>query len=279
MNTIESPTPLLTHEQLAGYERDGFAVVRGLFRSDEIAEICAIFDRISAEGKTIPGHWFPERTPETANDPLKQHPRVMMPHRFEKRVRDYLLDRRLHDALAALLGEEPIASQSMFYYKPPGAPGQALHQDNFYLHVRPGSCIAAWVAVDAATPDNGGLYVVPGTHKMSILCPGKADEKESFTTHFVRAPDGKKAEPVVMEPGDVLFFNGSVIHGSPPNRSKDQWRRSLILHYLPSSSTHVSKYYQPLLDFEGRAVEREFVSDGGPCGAETPAYGTYGKWH
>jgi ectoine hydroxylase-related dioxygenase (phytanoyl-CoA dioxygenase family) len=33
-----------------------------------------------------------------------------------------------------------------------------------------------------------------------------------------------------MEPGDVLFFNGQVIHGSLPNRSSTRFRRALIAH-------------------------------------------------
>jgi len=55
----------------------------------------------------------------------------------------YLLDDRLEDVLTDLFGEEPLAAQSMLYFKPPGAKGQALHQVNFYLKVEPGICIAA----------------------------------------------------------------------------------------------------------------------------------------
>ena len=31
-----------------------------------------------------------------------------------------------------------------------------------------------------------------------------------------------KAVPVNLDPGDVLFFNGNIIHGSGPNRSTTQ---------------------------------------------------------
>jgi ectoine hydroxylase-related dioxygenase (phytanoyl-CoA dioxygenase family) len=34
-----------------------------------------------------------------------------------------------------------------------------------------------------------------------------------------------------MEPGDVLFFGGFTIHGSYPNQTKDQFRRTFIVHY------------------------------------------------
>jgi len=35
--------------------------------------------------------------------------------------------------------------------------GQAFHQDNFYLRVKPGTCVAAWVAVDDADEENGSI--------------------------------------------------------------------------------------------------------------------------
>ena len=40
-----------------------------------------------------------------------------------------------------LLGREPYAAQTMFYFKPPGARGQALHQDQTPLRVQPGTCL------------------------------------------------------------------------------------------------------------------------------------------
>ena len=48
-------------------------------------------------------------------------------------------------------------------FKPPGARGQAFHQDNYYLLVQPYTCVAAWLAVDRSWPENGGLQVCPGT--------------------------------------------------------------------------------------------------------------------
>ena len=49
-------------------------------------------------------------------------------------------------------------------------------------------------------------------------------------------PEGMETQPVLMRAGDVIFFNGSLIHGSYPNVSTDRFRRSLIAHYRPSAS-------------------------------------------
>jgi phytanoyl-CoA hydroxylase len=76
----------------------------------------------------------------------------------------------------------------MFYFKPPRSRGQALHQDNFYLKVEPGTCFAAWTAIDEADPDNGGMLIVPNTNNEEIHCPELADQNESFTKHYVKPP-------------------------------------------------------------------------------------------
>ena len=69
-----------------------------------------------------------------------------------------------------------------------------------------------------------------------------------------------------MEPGDVLFFNGQVIHGSLPNRSSTRFRRALIAHYIAGEARQVARYYFPVLDMDGHEVALEEAADGGPCG-------------
>ncbi len=156
----------------------------------------------------------------------------------------------------------------MLYFKPSGARGQALHQDNFYLKVEPGTCIAAWVALDPADRENGGLEVVPGTHRMDVFCPEEADTSVSFTRDYVPVPEGLEAVPVDLEPGDVLFFNGQLVHGSQPNRTTDRFRRSFICHYVGRSSERMSAWYRPILDFDGNELEMDENKGGGPCGTE-----------
>ncbi len=274
----------LTKCQIQFWNTNGYLIVRKLLTPDEVAEIRDNFTALATSSQGVPGYWVPDLTPAGAVDPLRRYPRVMQPHRWETSgmAKRYLLHPRVQAVLTQLLGAEPLAAQSMYYFKPPGARGQALHQDNFYLQVRPHTCLAAWTAIDPATPENGGLYVVPGTHTMPVVCPEVANQDESFTTHLVKAPAGKKAIPAELQPGDTLFFNGNVVHGSPPNRSKTQWRRSFICHYLPRSAEHISKYYAPLFDFTGAPVPMDTSEDGGPCGPEFAGveyYGTNGPWH
>jgi ectoine hydroxylase-related dioxygenase (phytanoyl-CoA dioxygenase family) len=197
---------------------------------------------------------------------------MMHPHRHPDKsvgpvAKRYMLDPRVGDVLADLFGEPPIAAQSMFYFKPAGSRGQDLHQDNFYLKVHPGTCMAWWLAVDDADEANGGLFVVPGSHRLGLVCPEQADKTQFFTNDHVPVPEGMEQIPVRLKAGDALFFNGSVIHGSYPNESADRFRRAFICHYMPASSAEIARGYKPLLRFDGE--EYEGVADatgGGPCG-------------
>jgi|DewCreStandDraft_1066081.scaffolds.fasta_scaffold00753_32 hypothetical protein len=259
----------LTQEHLDHFRREGYLVLPGLLTPSEITEIREHFEALHARG-SIPGCFHAVPPEESGGDVLKVYPRMMHPHRVSAVAMRYMLHPRIMDVLTDLFGEEPLAAQSMYYFKPPGARGQALHQDNFYLRVKPGTCIAAWVAVDPADRENGGLVVVPGTQDqdMEIVCPEEADPALSFTKDYVPVPEGLHEQPVDLAPGDVLFFGGSLIHGSYPNTSQTRFRRSFICHYVGVSAQELARYYMPLYTRRGEPVERRVTEDGGPCGVE-----------
>jgi len=263
----------LTPEQLQFWHENGFIQLSNLFSSDEVAELREHFMQLQRDAQNPDSpirEWYtPLSAEQSGGDVLQEFPRVMHPHKRDELSKKRMLDARLHDILSDLFGEEPLAAQSMFYFKPMGARGQALHQDNFYLNVRPGTCIAAWLAVDDADEENGGMSVVPGSHVGGVRCPGMADMTKSFTTEQVAVPAGLEAVPARMKAGDVLFFNGSMIHGSTPNVSKDRFRRAFICHYVGDSTVGMSGGYYPLTTFDGQTLTREWVEGVlNTCGAE-----------
>lgn len=255
----------ITRSEKEQFEKEGYIIIKGLFSEEELTDIDQTFEEIS--NKEIPGYFNPDLSSENT-DPLKRYPRVMHPHRFNQTAKQYMLHQPVMNVLSELFEEEALAAQSMFYYKPPGARGQALHQDNFYLKVEPGNCIAAWTAIDATDMENGGLLVVPKTSDYEIVCPELSDANESFTTHYVKPPKDRKPVPAVMARGDVLFFNGNLIHGSYRNKTKTRFRRSFICHYANSSATSIGSHYRPLFRADGTEVDMKANPDGGPCGIE-----------
>jgi ectoine hydroxylase-related dioxygenase (phytanoyl-CoA dioxygenase family) len=187
-------------------------------------------------------------------------------HRWDETSLRWMIDGRLNECMTALLGREPYAVQTMLYFKPPGARGQALHQDQFYLNVEPGTCMSAWMTLDKSDEENGCMRVVPGSHRLPVLCTTTADTTQSFTDVTVPIPEGTAIVPVLMEPGDVMFFHGSLIHGSYPNRSKTRFRRALIGHYIAGEAEKVAEYYHPALRMDGSEVKLDVSRRGGPCG-------------
>ncbi len=251
------------------YQQNGFVIVSGLFSDEEVQMYIEHYMALNAQGYGEGQHTVQDET-----DPLKKYPRLMHPHRHDSISMDWMLDKRIVECLEALIGEEPYATQTMMYYKPPGSRGQALHQDQFYLRVQPGTCMAAWMALDRCDEENGCLQIVPGSGNLPVLCSVQADLTKSFSADTVQVPEGTETVPIVLEPGDVLFFNGSVIHGSFPNTSETRFRRSLIGHYVSGEAQTVAKWYNPVWRMDGTKIDLENSKWGGSCGVWVNKDGT-----
>lgn len=253
----------MDEDRLAIYQREGYFIEPSLFSSLEAENFKLHFMELRQKGE-YPGDF--KGMDLTSNDPLKRYPRMIHMHRWDDLSLRFLLDERINRCLTALLGCEPYAVQTMLYFKPAGARGQALHQDQFYLQVQPGTCMAAWLALDDCDEENGCMRIAPGTQHLPVLCTTQADTTQSFTDVTVPIPADLRIIPALMKAGDVMFFNGSLIHGSYPNTSQDRFRRALIGHYIMGDAKKVGQYYHPVLRMDGTAVELGVSEGGGPCG-------------
>jgi len=245
------------------FQNEGYVVIPGLFSQEEVARYIDHYMTMRAQGE-LPGDFAGVNANST--DPLKKFPRMIHMHRWDELSLQWMIDERLNRCMTALLGREPYAVQTMLYFKPPGARGQALHQDQYYLRVQPGTCMAAWMALDRCNAENGCMQVVPRSHLLPLLCTTQADTTKSFTDVTVPIPEGMQSVPVIMEPGDVFFFNGQVIHGSFPNVSQDRFRRSLIGHYIVGEAEKVAEYFHPVFRMDGSQVELGVSEKGSACG-------------
>ena len=116
------------------YEEQGYVVARQLFTPDEVAALRDHYMQLRTQG-SHPGDLV--GVDATSNDPLKRYPRMIHMHRWDETSLRWMIDPRLNACMSGLLGREPYAVQTMLYFKPAGARGQALHQDNYYLRVQP----------------------------------------------------------------------------------------------------------------------------------------------
>jgi ectoine hydroxylase-related dioxygenase (phytanoyl-CoA dioxygenase family) len=255
----------LTNSLAQEYERAGVVQRRSVL---DPADVARIGDTFMEQVERDVSLGFDDNIP--AGDPLARYPRFVHPHRRAdtaagRLAAELMFDPRIFDTVTELIGPA-LGAQSMFYFKPPTARGQAMHQDNLSLRTHPETCLAAWIAIDDCDAENGGLMVVPGSHTTEIACPEAADPTQSFASGQVRIPAGMSVVQTEMRAGDTLFFHGSLVHGSLPNTSTTRFRRSLIFHYIPEAATEISKFYDPLVSPSGAAVSRADARGGGPCG-------------
>ena len=134
------------------------------------------------------------------------------------------------DCIEALLGVGDFKLyQDQLFMKPPKVGSrQAYHQDQpLGFDIEPADMVTCWAALDAATIENGCLWMLPGTHKLG------ATEIESWKQYEERALDGRLPEEraIELEPGDCSFHHGLILHSSRPNMT-DQRRWGYATHYV-----------------------------------------------
>lgn len=243
-------------DQYIAYHRDGFIIVRGLVPQKEVEEIRRhtedlMYGRIAIEGVEPP-------SPGLSKAQKAQHfLRIHMLHRKHELHERYLLQPRILDVLEALIGPDVLALQTMLFLKPPGREGQGFHQDSYYIPTYPDTLIGAWLAVDRADEKNGCVWVIPGSHHEPVY-PDKHKIGQNHTDGSIRglsviegasatdealnglAPIAAKYKgqemPAVMDPGDVMFFHGHVLHRSHENKTPDRFRRAFVSHYCNARS-------------------------------------------
>ena len=71
-------------------------------------------------------------------------------------------------------------------------------------------------------------YIAEYVERMSAAAQKIAKDDYEIVVVNDGSPDDAVEIPVDMQAGDVLFFNGQIVHGSLPNTTTDRFRRSLI---------------------------------------------------
>lgn len=114
------------------------------------------------------------------------------------------------------------------------------HQDYGYWYKNqflfPNDLLSVMVALTPATPENGCLQVIKGSHKMGRVNHGFAGEQVG--ADMVMVANALKTMELVycdLAPGEALFFHSNLLHRSEANLS-DKPRWSLISCYCAQSN-------------------------------------------
>ncbi len=226
----------VSQELVQRFQEEGYVVVRGVLGAAEAVQMREHYMRLRAEGPR-PGDLGGD--PALAEDPLNQFPRMLNMHLWDGLTARSVADSRLLALVRQFIGDQPVVNQTMLYFKPPGARGQAIHQDQQYIPIDP--LIGVWIALEDSDDDNGCLMLVPGSHRLPVLPVEPADPALSSTPGQACVPASCPLPiGIEMKPGDVVIFSGRTLHGSAPNRTADRFRRSLLCHYVGPRAKHIS---------------------------------------
>jgi hypothetical protein len=132
--------------------------------------------------------------------------------------RRYLQRPLIRSLATRLIGPEVAIYRSMFMNKPAGK-GTVLpwHQDGGRIWQLTGQpLLTLWLALDPATPDNGCVRIVPGSHRLGLL----SEYGHTITPEQERAHcPPERCEELVMEPGELVLLHNLVLHASGINTS------------------------------------------------------------
>jgi len=243
-------------EERQAWARDGFFLRRSVFSSDEVAEFRRAAERVvarseaavnrSTERYAIDGNVYVEAssgqrgsTVQLEHRPGSRTVRVIEPFHHLDAVFDRLIDDpRIVAPICGLVGTQKVAlfTDKLNLKRPREGSGFDWHQDSPYwahfcehLDQLPN----VMLALDDASPENGCLRVIRGSHRQRML-PGRQGEGRlgPLFTHPDHVDEGQ-AVAAEMPAGSLLFFSPHTVHGSQPNRS-DLPRRALVLTYQPA---------------------------------------------
>jgi phytanoyl-CoA hydroxylase len=247
----------VTIEEYVRFRAEGHLIVRGLVARDEVQELLDHVDDLLAGRVDVPGAPAFGTDNKTAETRLDHLLRIHMLHRRLEIHERFMLHPRVLDVVQALVGPDVLALQTMLFVKRPGSGGQGYHQDSFHIITQPDTLIGAWLALDRADEENGCLRLTVGSQHEPVYpdvdehaghggdrlladIPAIAgaddpDERRNDLAGVAAKYPGREVA-AIMEPGDVVFFGGRVLHRSHANRSATHSRRSFVAHYCNARS-------------------------------------------
>lgn len=234
---------MLTQDQLAEFERTGYVFLSGCYTPEEAAllraEASVVYatdrEEIVREKNGAPRTAFAAQTYNEAFRRLAAHPRLIDPV-------EQLLGGRLY------MHQFKVNAKAAFE----GDVWQ-WHQDfgtwNRDDEMPEPNAMNIAIFLDAVTPYNGPLFLIPGSHKAGVLEAGHDLKTTSYPLwtldkKTVRAMADKHGIVAPTGPaGSVLMFHCNLVHASPPNISP--WDRTIVYLSLCEVSNHIRSFKRP----------------------------------
>lgn len=226
----------LTADQIDQFNRDGYCIVPSLLSPSDLSYIKDYYARAAtAQTSAVPGSTAWDQDENSA--PVLR--RAPAPFDNDSGFRAIFSSPRVLDHVEDLIGPSIYLHSSKLIFKPArSGRRKPMHQDLAYWTDMSARQVTLWCAIDPATPERGGIEILPGSHRR--LLP-----HEDLDDYQVREEelDLSQVRPAIMQPGDALFLDVMTVHASAQNRS-DHDRLAAVVNYYsqPKSATQTSRY-------------------------------------
>lgn len=228
----------ITPREIEAFHRDGYLVIRRAFAPEEVrAGLDGLADLIAGKNPAFKGIQFEAGArelreslpPERTQDAVRKFWRFV---EYETRLKALSEHPELLSVLERIMEDRPELFQDMALLKPPGIGREKpWHQDCAYFNLPTGTTVVgAWIALDAATPENGCMRLLPGAHAAGPRLHFNRRDWQLCDAHVPR----HAALAAPLAPGGCLLFHGLLPHGTPANRT-GQRRRAVQFHYKPAA--------------------------------------------
>ena len=233
------------------YDLQGFLVVRNLLSADEVRALNAALDanpgRTSEHG---PGGAL-DGTPLAGPKTQYVHYEGMLTWNLPwcQPFRDLLAHPKLIPYLNTMMGRGWKLDHNIdVLTSKPGAQGTPFHGNSTGMFA--GSTYYV-------NPGDGGLTVIPGSHKANFPMPGYVRHYEDQQEIF---------HHITVKAGDLVIFNEATTHGALPWRGKGE-RRCVLHRYIPKYmhydggvyETRMPEWTNELTEAQRAALEPPYI--------------------
>ena len=231
----------LTSDQIVFYRKNGFLIIDDFLKGSELSSWQNAVDEAVAQHVSLPDTHHNQR----GEDGYYKNVFVQCVNLWKtsEQIKQLILAPQLGKLAADLAGTSGVRLyHDHAMIKQPWANPTNFHVDNpydpFYSH----QAIMFWVALDATTVQNGCLYFLPGTHKMSHFEVGGSLGQAGIGELFREYPQWSEIEPYAaeMKAGAGVFISGMTAHAAGPNMTIHP-RRAFAMLFMPEDATFNGK--------------------------------------
>jgi ectoine hydroxylase-related dioxygenase (phytanoyl-CoA dioxygenase family) len=233
MTSTIQPTVSLTEEQIAFFHENGFLAIDSISTPEEIEMLRGVYDRLFADraGRADGNQFDLAGTDEEGKDAAL--PQILNPSQYAPEMKDTLARANALHIARQLLGPDVMPAGEHAIFKPARS-GAATpwHQDEAYWNPAfDYRTLSVWMPLQEATPANGCMQFIPGSHKLEVL-PHRSIGGDT-RVHGLELDidfDVSNAAICPLPPGGATFHPSRTLHFTAPNLS-DVPRRALIMGF------------------------------------------------